>query len=225
MVEFGEELERVLPSDLPHRERVLEKCARHLELVIAANQYMNLTRIVSPQEAAIKHVFDSIAPWVQFCGSESILDAGTGAGFPGIPLSLVLPDARFVLSESIGKKASFLESAVETLELANIQVTSERAEAITAGRRVDTITARAVAPVARLLELFQKPLKEGIRLLLYKGSDVEAELEEVRRHRLSAKVLCRYELPDSLGSRSILEIRANSAVIGSPRTRGEANRR
>jgi len=224
-VQFAEELERVLPHDLPHRDRVIEKSARHLELVVAANEHMNLTRITSPQEAAIKHVLDSIAPWAHFRESHTILDAGTGAGFPGIPLALVLPTARFVLSESIGKKARFVESAVDALELSNIQVMPERAEAITTSRHVDIITARAVAPIAKILDLFHKPLKAGVRLLLYKGPDVEAELDEARRHRLSAEVLCRYELPDGLGARSLVEIRASSAALGSPRKQAAATRR
>ena len=224
-MQFADELERVLPLDLPHRDRVIEKCTQHLELVVAADQYMNLTRITSPQEAAIKHIFDCIAPWRHFSESKAILDAGTGAGFPGIPLSLVLPTAQFVLSESIGKKARFVESAVDTLELANVQVASQRAEEIMNSRHIDAITARAVAPLPKLLDLFQKPLKQGVRLLLYKGSDVESELEEARRHRLSAEVLCRYELPDSLGARALVEIRANSAAIGSPRRQVEANQR
>ena len=224
-MQFAKELERVLPLDLPHRDRVIEKSARHLEMVVAANKYMNLTRITSPQEAAIKHIFDSVAPWMHFRDSHMILDAGTGAGFPGIPLALVLPNARFVLSESIGKKARFVESTIDALELSNIQVTSERAEAVTTGRLVDTITARAVAPIAKILDLFQKPLKAGVRLLLYKGPDVEAELDEARRHRLSVEVLCRYELPDGLGARSVVEIRANPAALGSPRKQAQAMRR
>ena len=84
---FEDELVRVLPSDIPHRERLIEKSAQHLRLIAAANEYMNLTRISSPTEAAIKHVFDSVAPWQHFKDARLVLDAGTGAGFPGIPLA------------------------------------------------------------------------------------------------------------------------------------------
>ena len=222
-VQFEEELARVLPLDLPHRERLIEKAAQHLRLIASANQYMNLTRLASPQEAAIKHVYDSVAPWRHFEGVERVLDAGTGAGFPGVPLSVVLPHVRFTLSESIQKKARFVDSAVDALELPNVHVTSERAEEVAANQRVDLITARAVAPIARILELFRKPLKQGVRLLLYKGPDVETELAEAQSCRALATVLCRYELPDQLGTRTLLELKTSSAERGAPRKQAQAS--
>ena len=106
-VEFAEELASVLPFDIPNRERLIERSSQLLELVLQANDTMNLTRITSPREAAVKHILDSVAPWMFFDKAKRVLDAGTGAGFPGIPLSLVLPEVRFTLSESIQKKARF----------------------------------------------------------------------------------------------------------------------
>ena len=176
-MEFEEELGRVLPPDVPHRERLIEKTAQHLRLIAAVNDSMNLTRITSAREAAIKHVYDSIAPWRHFHGAKRVVDAGTGAGFPGIPLSLVLPQTRFALAESTQKKARFLDSAVESLELANVHVAAQRAEERAAACKPEIITARALAPMARILELFRGPLKKGARLLLYKGPNIEAELD------------------------------------------------
>ncbi len=207
-VEFAEELERVLPSEIPHRELLIRKAAEHLQLILAANEYMNLTRILNPREAAIKHVYDSVAPWQMFRDARRVLDAGTGAGFPGIPLSVVLSETEFVLAESVGKKARFVQAAVESLQLPNVQVQVERAERVLEINHADVITARAVAPLDRLLDLFGKALKRGARLLLYKGPDVEAELAQARKHRVRAKVLCRYELPDDLGTRTLLEIQS-----------------
>jgi len=207
-VQFKEELARVLPGDLPHRDQLIEKAAHHLRLIAAANEGMNLTRIISPRDAAIKHVYDSVAPWRHFAGAERILDAGTGAGFPGIPLAIVLPRVRFTLSESTQKKTRFVDSAVETLELPNVQVTAERAEEVATAQRFDVITARAVAPLTRILELFRKPLKHGARLILYKGPDVVAEITEARSSRANAEILCRYELPDGLGTRTLIELKA-----------------
>ncbi len=207
MVEFERELERVLPGDLPNRSSLIEKAAQHLLLIASANEYMNLTRISSPRDAAIKHVYDSVAPWQHFANAQRVLDAGTGAGFPGVPLAIVLPQVRFTLSESIQKKARFVDSAVESLELPNVQVTAERAEDVAASQRIDVITARAVAPVARILDLFRKPLKQGARLILYKGPDVDAELLEAQTCRATAAILCRYELPDGLGTRTLIELK------------------
>lgn len=213
-MQFENELARILPPDLPHRSRLIEKAALHLTLIAAANEYMNLTRIVSPREAAIKHVYDSVAPWYHFRTANRVLDAGTGAGFPGIPLSVLLPEVRFTLSESIQKKARFVDSVVETLELANVHVVAQRAEERAANRKPDIIIARALAPVPRVLDLFAKELKRGARLILYKGPNVEKELAEAGKHRVTAQVLCRYELPDDLGTRTLLEIRHQSFTSG-----------
>lgn len=205
-MKFAEELGRVLPPDIPHRERVIEKAAQHLQLIAAVNDHMNLTRITSAREAAIKHVYDSIAPWRNFHGAKRVMDAGTGPGFPGIPLALVLPQTRFALAESIQKKARFVDSAVDSLELPNVHVLAQRAEERALAGKPEIITARALAPMARILEIFRLPLKHGVRLLLYKGPSVEAELLEAHKQGVSAEILCRYELPDGCGSRTLLEV-------------------
>jgi 16S rRNA (guanine527-N7)-methyltransferase len=207
-VEFEEELERVLPVEIPHRERLIAKAAQHLQLIVAANEHMNLTRLTSPEEAAIKHVCDSVAPWRHFARATRVLDAGTGPGFPGIPLSIVLPDVRFTLAESTQKKARFVDSAVESLELGNVRVVAARAEATALLEKPDIITARAMAPLHRILDLFAKPLKQGTWLILYKGPDIDAELAEANRHRVSTEVLCRYELPFGFGTRTLVSVRA-----------------
>lgn len=207
-VDFLEELNRVLPADLPHRGTLVAKAAQHLQSILAANEYMNLTRIIDSRDAAIKHIYDSIAPWQLFRNARRILDAGTGAGFPGIPLSVVLPDTEFILAESIGKKARFVQTTAEALQLSNVRVLTERAERVVDLTHTDVITARAVAPLERLLDLFAKALKKGARLLLYKGPDVEKELAEARKHRVRAEVIYRYDLPDNLGTRTMLQIQS-----------------
>ncbi len=207
-VQFAAELARVLPQDIPHRDRLIQKAAAHLALILTANEHFNLTRIINAPEAAIKHVFDSVAPWRHFAGVRRVLDAGTGAGFPGVPLSLVLPDVRFTLAESTQKKARFVDGAVESLELHNVEVLAERAEQIALAQRPEIITARAVAPLDRLLDLFAKPMKQGARLILYKGPEVEAELAVIKKYRIKTEQLCRYELPDAMGTRVLLSIEA-----------------
>src|SRR5919202_2075982 len=95
--DFAAELEAILPPDLPSRERVVSLGARHLSLVTAINEQMNLTRITSPREAAVKHILDSVLPWTYLAKARIILDLGSGAGFPGIPHAPVLPEKRFLL--------------------------------------------------------------------------------------------------------------------------------
>lgn len=132
-MDFASELNAVLPAGLPHRDAVIAGGAKHLELIVEANKVLNLTRITSPREAAIKHVLDSVIPWALFRDADHVLDAGTGAGFPGIPLAIVLPETRFTLAESIQKKARFVESALKELKLPNVEITPRRAEELRAG--------------------------------------------------------------------------------------------
>lgn len=207
---FEEELKSVLPADLPNRERVVALCAKHLELIEETNRTMNLTRIVNAHEAAIKHVFDSVRPWRLFAEASNVLDAGTGAGYPGIPLAIVLPDVKFVLAESIQKKARFVQSAVDALEIANASVHSVRAEEFLSSQRVDIVTARAVVPLVKAIPLFASALKQETRVLLYKGPDVEQEIAEAsleaRKRKVRVAVIKRYELPGGLGARTIVSL-------------------
>lgn len=209
---FEDELASVLPQGIPRRDELIAKAARHLELIAEANRQFNLTRIVSPREAAIKHVLDSVLPAHLFEGARHVLDAGSGAGFPGIPLSVLLPDTRFTLAESIQKRARFLDSAVDQVVLHNVDVAAERAEDVLRRLRVDIITARAVAPIDRSVELFHSALQAGARALLYKGPDAPAEIEsaarEAKKRKIRIRILERYDLPDDMGSRTIVEMRA-----------------
>jgi 16S rRNA (guanine527-N7)-methyltransferase len=203
---FEAELNQVLPEDIPNRETLLKGAAHHLALIVEANKYLNLTRITSPREAAIKHVLDSVIPWRFFANAQHVLDAGSGAGFPGIPLALVLPGTRFTLAESIQKKARFVESALAELRLTNVVITPQRAEELDA----EIITARALAPIPRILSLFKPALKKGSRILLFKGPDAEQEIAEAaldaRRLGAQAEVVMRYDLPDSFGTRTIVQV-------------------
>jgi 16S rRNA (guanine527-N7)-methyltransferase len=210
-VQFTGELASLLPAGLPNRDLVVASAAAHLELIVEANRSFNLTRITSPREAAIKHVLDSVLPWRLFAPAGHVLDAGTGAGYPGIPLALTLPSVRFTLSESVGKKTRFVASAVRQLGLANVEVIGIRAEEVLRDRRADIVTARAVAPIRRLVATLAPSLKRGTRVLLYKGPDVAAEISEAAQELAKAKLRCEivhaYELPDGLGRRTIVEVR------------------
>jgi 16S rRNA (guanine527-N7)-methyltransferase len=209
-VNFEAELSRVLPEDLPWRSELTGQAARHLALIVEANTHFNLTRITNPREAAIKHILDSVAPWRLFQKARHVLDAGTGAGFPGIPLAVLLPEVRFTLAESTGKKAHFVVSAVQAMGLPNVSVHAGRAEDCLKEQRVDLVTARAVAPVIRALGLFAPAIRAGARVLLYKGPDAELEIaeaaQEARKRQVRVRVVERYELPDGLGARTIVEM-------------------
>lgn len=207
---FDEELSRVLPADLPWRQDLIAKAAHLLALIVEANTHFNLTRITNPREAAIKHILDSVAPWRLFAEAKHVVDVGTGAGLPGIPLAVLLPEVRFTLTESTQKKAHFVEAAVQALALPNVTVTPRRAEEFVKEHPVDLMTARALAPVIRALGLFAPAIRDGARVLLYKGPDAELEIaeaaQEARKRQVRVHVVERYELPDGLGARTIIEM-------------------
>ena len=207
---FENELNDVLPADLPHREFVVAKTAEHLRLIEEANRQFNLTRITSPREAAIKHALDSVMPWRLFEGAQSVLDAGTGAGFPGIALALVLPEVKFILSESIQKKARFVEQAVAALQITNVTVSSRRAEELLSENPSEIVTLRAVAPLIRAIPLFARAIHAGSRILAYKGPDVEQEMaeaaQEAQKRKVKMQMVMRYELPEGQGSRTIVAL-------------------
>lgn len=200
----------LLPDGLPHRGRCIDGASALLERIEEANRDFNLTRITHPREAVIKHMLDSVMPWHLFSGSPDVLDAGTGAGFPGIPLALILPETKFTLVESTQKKARFVASAAADLALSNVTVLPVRAEDWLKTNRASIVTARAVAPLAKAISLFAAALKSGSRVLLYKGPDVETEIAEAQREankrQIRIRIVERYDLPEAMGSRTIVEL-------------------
>ena len=208
---FEEELRKYLPGDLPHRGRVIELEARHLMLIEETNRVMNLTRIVDAREAVIKHVCDSVQPWHLFGGAKTIVDAGAGPGFPGLPLSLVFPDQRFILCESIQKKAHFVASAVKVLEIPNVTVEAVRVEEWLRRNRTDIVTARAMAPISKIIGLLKAGVRNGSRVLLYKGPDIENEIAAGRKEAeaagISITVVQSYKLPEGFGERTMVELK------------------
>jgi 16S rRNA (guanine527-N7)-methyltransferase len=155
-----------------------EQAARlvaHLDLLDDWNQRMNLTAIRDRGQQVTKHLLDSLSVRPYLRGSR-IADVGSGAGFPGIPLAIVLPDAHFALIESTGKKCRFLEHVRDTLALSNVEVVQARAEAHKPTDRYDTVLARAVGPVADLVRNAGALVAGGGRLLAMKGRFPDDEL-------------------------------------------------
>ncbi len=161
---------------------------RYLELIEEWNERINLVSRRDIAFLAEKHLADSLS-WARLPimpQSGGALDLGSGAGFPGIPLSILKPELQVLLLDSISKKASFLRTAVSALELKNAAVLCERAERL-AGKRYkfDVITARAVAALERLWQWSRPLLKRGGFLAAQKGGDLS---EELRLLKLSGNV-------------------------------------
>ena len=160
---------------------------KFLDLLIEANQTMNLTRITDRAQAENLHVGDPLS-LLQYlpAGEIALADIGSGGGVPGIPLAIARPDARVLLIESTKKKAAYLKKTVEALGLTNVRVSEERVEDVGhSGRRgsFDVVTARAVATLPWLVEWSMPLLRKGGVLVAPKGMRVIGELEECRRAR------------------------------------------
>jgi 16S rRNA (guanine527-N7)-methyltransferase len=132
------------------------------------NQRMNLTAIRERGAQITKHLLDSLAVHLYVRG-ERVADIGTGAGFPGLPLALVLPQAQFTLVDSTAKKLKFVEHAAQLLGLSNVQTVHTRAETYRPKERFDTIVSRAVGPIERFVNWSGHLCVGGGRLLAMKG--------------------------------------------------------
>ncbi len=154
---------------------------KYYKMLVSWNRKLNLTRITDPNEVAQKHFADSVLGASLIPEGARVVDVGTGAGFPGIPLKIVRPDIELVMVDSLGKRVKFLTEL--TLELgidaAAIHARAEDA-ARTSGLRgsFDLALSRAVAPMNVLTELTVPFVKVGGASLMYKGSNAREELKE-----------------------------------------------
>ncbi len=124
------------------------------------------------------HILDSLAARPFLEGSQ-VIDIGTGAGFPGLPLAVAAPHIEFTLLDSNGKKISFVKHMIGELGLSNVNAIKARAEDYAPGKRFDTVIARALATVPRLVELSSHLVREDGQLLALKGKYPAAELEVI----------------------------------------------
>lgn len=163
----------------------LNSFALYYDLLIEKNKVMNLTGLTSPVDVAVKHFIDSLSGFTYEEGKKvfsgkTLIDVGTGAGFPGIPLKIYYPDLKVVLLDSLAKRLRFLEEVIEALNLQDISVEHARAEE--GGRnkkyreKYDIATARAVANLAVLGEYCLPFVKKGGLFLAFKGSKYKEEI-------------------------------------------------
>ena len=158
--------------------------AAYCELLLDWNSRMNLTAITEPGEVAQKHFADSLLPAALLPEGAKVIDVGTGAGFPGLPLKILRPDIRLTLLDSLQKRIGFLQALCEALGLSDVAFFHARAEDgarqpnLRAG--FDIALSRAVAPCPVLLELTVPFLRLGGQSLMYKGPQAAEELAGAR---------------------------------------------
>jgi 16S rRNA (guanine527-N7)-methyltransferase len=139
------------------------------------NELYNLTGITTQPQMITHHLLDSLAVNAELAG-ERVADVGTGAGFPGLPLAVANPQRHFTLIDSTAKKIRFVEHAAQLLELANVTALHARAEQLLPEPPFDTVVARALAPLPRLLQTVAPLCGPRTRVLAMKGKWPQAEL-------------------------------------------------
>ena len=168
-----------------------EKFYDYYELLIEKNKVMNLTTITEFDEVVEKHFLDSLAiiKVVDLHSASEkdnykVIDMGTGAGFPGIPLKIVFPDLQITLTDSLNKRILFLDEVIKTLDLKKINTIHARAEELARNKKhrenYDLCVSRAVANLSTLSEYCIPFLKLNGRFVSYKSGDIENEMQSAK---------------------------------------------
>lgn len=213
----------------------LEAMVEFAQLIVETNRTLNLTRILEPQEMAVKNFLDSLSilklDWTE---NLQVLDLGTGAGFPGVPLAIARPSWSLVLLDSLRKRLNFLEEAATALGLENVSTLHARAEDAGQAKEhretYDLVVSRAVAHLPVLLELCLPLVKVGGYFVAYKSSEAESELEKSSKalKELQGKLeqVFPLELPLQMGERNLLVFRKIAATPPTyPRRAGIPNKK
>ncbi|NLY87322.1 MAG: 16S rRNA (guanine(527)-N(7))-methyltransferase RsmG [Clostridiales bacterium] len=160
----------------------------YIDMILDRNKYINLTAVRNKEDAIEKHIVDSliITDIPEYISSDNIIDVGTGAGFPGIPLAIASPEKNFVLLDSTLKRLKVIEEFAEELDIQNIRTVHARAEEI--GRKeeyreqFDICISRAVANLKKLSDWCLPFVKIGGSFIAYKGDNYIEEIEEAKKN-------------------------------------------
>ena len=189
---------------------------RYAELLLSWNEKMNLTAITEPDEIISKHFADSLYGLPYLSAGDRIIDVGTGAGFPGIPLKIARPDLSLTLLDSLNKRLTFLQEVVSSLKLSDVKTVHARAEEgakkpSPLREQFDAATARAVANLGVLAEYCLPYVKVGGVFLAYKGGEVEDEAKNAKNAiaTLGGELseIAKYTLPDTDITHSVVVIK------------------
>ena len=169
---------RLIISPTAPPEQMVSQFGSYLDLLVKWNQKINLTSEKSSQDILLRHIFDSLqyAPFIS--SQDEIVDIGSGAGFPGIPLKIIYPELVATLIESQRKRCSFLETVISQLGLTAIKVINDRAEKTSPKRLVEAVILRGVSDIKSCLELATPFLGEGGKVVLKKGLEERGELKQ-----------------------------------------------
>ena len=161
-------------TDNPERAAAFN---RYAEMLRERNEKINLTAITEPDEVKVKHFLDSCSAAELLPGGASVLDIGSGAGFPGLPLKIVRPDLTVTLLDSVNKKVAFVSDVVAELKLSGVTAVHARIEDFPHKGEYDAVVSRAVAELSTLAEYALPFVKIGGAFIAYKSEKAESEAE------------------------------------------------
>lgn len=183
---FNEEMKTNLEDlNVELYEKQIKDFYEFMNLLIEKNKVMNLTGITEPKDIILKHFMDSLTIIKHIKENDKIIDIGTGAGFPGIPLKLARPLINITLLDSLNKRINFLNEVIEKLKLSDIETIHGRAEDFGQNKeyreKFDIVTSRAVAPLNILLEYMMPFVKINGKCICMKGNNCDEEIEKAKK--------------------------------------------
>ena len=165
-------------------EKQAEQFYYYMNLLLEWNEKINLTAITKPEEIIQKHFVDSATIIKYLENTKTVVDIGTGAGFPGIPIKIIKPEIEILLVDSLNKRIKFLEEIIKQLKLEKIQAKHARAEELGQDKnyreQYDAVVTRAVANMRVLSEYTIPLIKKGGKAIYMKGPQIKEELEEAK---------------------------------------------